>query len=719
MSAEGTTRTLKVEGMHCSSCVAAVERALRSVEGVSAAHVDLHAGSARVQLTGDTSAERLVEAARSAGFPARVLAEGEETAASDDEQLVRIWRTRTICALAGLAALVLLRGAPDHALVEWSQFLIAAGLQVGVGAGFYRGAWRAWRRRTADMDTLVAFGTTAAFLGGVVDALRGGAAMTFLDAAMILTFLSAGRWLEARAKGRAVRSLHALLELAPETALVVVEGETREVPVAALVAGETVLVRPGDRIAVDALVVTGEGEVDESWLTGEPLPAKKGAGDRVYAGTLNGPAPLRVQVEHAGRSTALARVADRVRQAQASKADVQRLADRLAAHWVPVVVVIALLSGAVWWIAADSASALRTTVAVAIVACPCALGLATPTAIVVAVASAARKGVLVRNAQALELAGDVRTLVLDKTGTLTSGQPRITRLESVGTLESEVWLALAASAESTSSHPLAEAICREARRRGLDVTLPDEAETALGAGVAARIGGHSVRVGSRPWLEREGVADAERWPPAQDAAATPLGVAVDSSLTGVLWARDEVPAQSERAVSSLRAAGYRLVVLSGDTEAAVQHVARRLEIETALSRQTPLQKYQWLSERAGKGEGIAMVGDGINDAAALAAADLGIAMGRGADVALESADVVLVGDDLEALPRALALARATRRVIRQNLTFALLYNVFLIPFAAGAFVPWLGHSLPPTAAAAAMALSSVSVLTNSLRLAKR
>ena len=713
---------LAIAGMHCASCVGRVEAALRGVPGVSAAQVNLATAEARVAHDPRRAPlDALLRAVEQAGYGARAAETVSLGAHRDrlrDER--QAWLARF---LAGVVALVVLTFA-EHgpwagtALARGLALVVATAAQAYLGGTFLVAALRQARQAATSMDTLIALGTSAAWLAGVEAWWSARASMVFMDAVMILAFVTLGKYLEARAKGRASRAIERLLALRPATATRLVGDRSEEVPVDAIRAGDLLLVRPGDRVAADAEVVEGRSTLDQAWLTGEPVPVEKGPGDTVLAGTINGPGALRARVTRVGEGTTLARVVELVREAQGSKAPIQRVADVVVGWFVPVVLLIALATLAAWGAAGNWPQAVSSAVAVLIVACPCALGLATPAAVLVAGGLGAERGVLVKRAEALETAARVDTVVLDKTGTLTAGRPRVTEIVPLDGSADDV-LRAAAAVEQLSRHPLAEAVLDEARRRGLTWQPAGDLRVVPGQGLTAAWQGATVRVGHESLLTAAGLDAgplAEKLAQLRDGGATAVLVAHGDRLLGLVAVADPVAPHSPQAVADLLRRGLRVLVVSGDDPRAVAAVARRVGLAEALGGVYPEDKQRVVAKLRAEGRRVAMVGDGINDAPALAAADLGIAIGAGADVAIESADVVLTGADLRGVGQTLRLARATLRTIYQNLGWAFVYNLVLLPLAAGVFVPWLGWSLPPVAAAAAMALSSVSVVANSLLL---
>ena len=723
--------------MTCAACVRNVERALKRQPGVQEVSVNLATERASV-LPGPGGVERnlLVGAVEKAGYG--VLDLQDESIAEDSERAAReaaIQRQTRLLRVglvftAPLAALSMARhltqAVPALAgalpWLAWSGWppvfwLLATVVVVVLGRQYAAGAWRALRNGSANMDTLVALGSAAAY-GYSVAALTGLLPETgeyFETAAVILTLITLGKLLEARARGRSSEAIRRLMQLAPQTATLLQDGMERQAPVSALQTGDRVLVRPGGRIPVDGVVLDGESAVDESLLTGESLPVDKAAGDEVTGATLNHQGRLVIEARRLGADSALAQIIRMVEEAQASRAPIQRVADRVSGIFVPIVLVLALITFVAWLVVGQVglAQALTHAVAVLVIACPCALGLATPTAIMVGAGLGAENGILFRNSAALENTRRLRSIALDKTGTLTLGETQVMALQALPGWSEEKLLRLAAGAERGSEHPLARALVQAAQARGLHLAEPDSFRAEAGMGVRAGVEGRQVLVGSLPWLEREGIALDERLTGAagamQERGQTAVAVAVDGEGIGALGIADALRPQSREAVSALRAAGLDVVMLTGDNRVTARAIAAELGIEEVRAEVLPQDKAAVIMALQAQGGGVAMVGDGINDAPALAQADVGMAIGGGADIALETADLTLPGADPRAVARAIHLGRATMRTIYQNLFWAFIYNIVLIPVAM------LG-ALAPMLAAAAMAFSSVFVVSNSLRL---
>jgi len=749
-----------VEGMTCASCVNRITRYLQKVDGVEDANVNLAAESATVRFDpGRVSVPDLIAAVDAAGYVARAdqaaaadakvdVAEAADARMERDEAAARhahalrvrftVAAALTVPLLAGLARMTVAPWLPAILTDPLFQLALATPVQLWAGWPFYVGAWKALRHGSTDMNTLIAVGTTAAFgysLATIVapDFFRAaglgtdGAALPlyFDTAAAITTLILLGRYLEARARSHTSDAIRRLIDLAPRTARVLRNGAEIDVPVAEVRPGDLVRVRPGETVAVDGVVVDGASGVDESMVTGESLPVSKRVDDGVIGGTLNGTGTLTFRATRVGADTVLARIIRLVSDAQGSRAPIQRLADAVTGWFVPAVLALAAVTLVVWLVAGPAPAlnlALLNTVGVLIIACPCALGLATPTSIMVGTGKGAEAGILFRDAEALERLGRVREVVLDKTGTLTEGKPRVTDVvpASEAGLDPTALLATVAAAERGSEHPLAEAIVREAVELRA-MRLPDVRDFVAtpGSGVAATVDGRRVLVGRPGFLESAGVALgslAERGEALAAEGRTPVYVAVDDRAAGIVAIADTLKAGSADAVAALHALGVRVTMLTGDNARTAGAIAASVGIDRVVADVRPEGKAAAVQALQVDGRSVAMVGDGINDAPALAAADVGVAMGTGTDVAMEAAGVTLMSGDLRGLVAAIGLSNATMRNIRQNLFWAFAYNVLLIPIAMGVLYPFTGILLDPILAAGAMALSSVTVVSNALRL---
>jgi Cu+-exporting ATPase len=725
-------RTLDVTGMTCAACARRIERALKKVEGVVAAEVNFATQQARVEFDATKVKPTQLDAAvvdAGYGLVAADASSGGRTEAEQQERS-ELSRDLRIAAIATVPLLVLamshgaIPGA-DGVVGKWVQAGLGTVVLFGPGRRFLSKGLQAARQRSTDMNTLVALGALAAWSYSVVSLLfmhASHAHVYFEAAAAIVTFVLFGKYLESRARwqlGDAIRGLHALV---PATARRRNEaGGEDVVPVAALRIGDEVVVRPGERIVGDGRIVRGESAIDESMLTGESLAVDKGVGDRVFGGTQNTNGMLVVRIDRTGADTALARIAAAVAEAQGSRAPIAALADRVSAVFVPVVLAIAAITFAVWWAIVPTAdglaNALLHMVAVLVIACPCALGLATPAAVAVGAGRGARLGVLFRGGAALEAASHVDTVFVDKTGTLTSGKPQLVAIEpQTGVTENDL-LQFAAAIELGSEHPVAHAVVTAARERSLPELLTTGFVATPAMGVQARIDGQLARVGKVAWLRASGVAVGDAEQVAETMAQrgqTPMFVSRGERLLGALGVADMLLPESKAAVAELRARGLRVVMLTGDRAEVARTIARELGIEDVEAGLLPADKARLVAQAKSAGRRVVMVGDGVNDAPALAAADVGMAVATGTDIATAAADVALMRGGITAVPLALALARATMATIRRNLLWASIYNLLGIPVAAGVFYAWTGWSLSPMFASAAMSLSSVSVLASSL-----
>ena len=722
MTAQAATHTsgeqaeldVAVEGMTCGSCAARVEKVLNRHDGVRSASVNFATGKARVAYDpSQVEIDDLVAAVDKIGYgltsPEQADAHAAEEAADQASWLRRV----LIAWPLGLVVLVLSLTSMEQEWARWTIAVLTVPVQFYVGWPFLVTAVDRARSRTANMDTLIAIGTLAAFSFSTVELFTGGE-LYFDTAALIIAFLVLGRYFEARAKQRASGAIRALLELGAKEATVVVDGTERTVPIDQVQVDDLVRVRPGEKIPVDGEVVDGASAVDESMLTGESVPVDKNVGDRVAGATINAQGVLTIKASAVGSDTALAQMVRLVEEAQASKAPVQRLADRVSAIFVPVVMAIAALTFAVWWLGVgEPTDGIVAAVAVLIIACPCALGLATPTAIMVGTGRGASMGVLIKGAEVLESSKRIDTVIFDKTGTLTKGQMSLTDLESASGVDDAELLAVTAAVEDASEHPIGRAVVAAARERGLDLPGVQGFSSVTGHGVRARVGNRQVSVGRRKLMAEDGLIIAGALEDAADRLETEGKTAIfagwDGHTRGVLAVADTVKPEAVAAVEALRDLGVSVAMITGDNQRTAEAIATQVGIDTVLAEVLPADKSAEVARLQRDGKVVAMVGDGINDAPALVQADLGIAIGTGTDVAIESSDITLLADDLTGVATAIRLSRRTFRTILQNLVWAFGYNTAAIPLAA------LGL-LNPIIAGGAMAFSSVSVVLNSVRL---
>jgi len=727
---------IPVGGMTCATCVKRVEVALKKVDGVHSANVNFATEKVSIEYdTGRTGMAEFRRVIEGAGYEVREVAddEADATEIGDREKIARRREQRelaTALVVSGVLSVAVFFGT----MMGWNNFLLLAltiPVQFWAGWRFYKGATAALRHGSADMNVLVATGTTAAFgysLGVTIFPgffARSGfpAAVYFDTAGMIITLILLGKFLEARAKGRTSDAIKKLMGLQAKTARVIGEdGNEEDIPVEQVKKGDIILVRPGEKIPVDGIITEGNSSIDEAMLTGESIPVTKEPGDEVFGATINKTTAFKFEATKVGKDTVLSQIVRLVEEAQGSKAPVQRLADTISAYFVPAVIGIALVTFGVWFIFGPKPAftfAMLNAVSVLIIACPCALGLATPTAIMVGTGRGAENGVLIKGGESLEAAHRIDTVILDKTGTLTKGEPEVTDVVTAGDWDEERLLALVASVERGSEHPLGQSILEGAKERGLDLEEPKDFNAIPGHGVRASIGQHQVLVGNRKLLDDEGIALgglAEKAKDLSKEGKTPMFAAVDGKAAGLIAVADTLKDNSTAAVGRLKEIGIEVAMITGDNLRTAEAIARKVGIDRVLAEVLPEDKANQVKKLQEEGKVVAMVGDGINDAPALAQADVGIAIGTGTDVAMEASDITLITGDLFGVVTAIELSKRTMATIRQNLFWAFIYNTLGIPVAAGLLFPSFGILLQPVFAAGAMALSSVSVVTNSLRL---
>ena len=730
---------LPITGMHCESCASTITYHLKKMDGILVAEVSLATEYAAVTFDASTlNEETIVDKIRDLGFD--VVDEGEEDAARAAESqrqklqfTVGIIFTLPLFLLSMGRDMNLIGAWASADWVNWLMFGLALPVQGYVAWDYYIGGAKALRNRSANMDVLVAMGSSVAFFYSLVVTIalgtnlgaRFGTHVYFETAAVIITLIKLGKLLEARAKGKITAALKKLPQLFPTTACRLQNGEEQHIPIEQVDVGDVLLVRPGESIPVDGVVRSGKSAIDESVFTGESLPVDKTPGDPVTAATMNQSGMLTMEATHIGAETALARLIELVQTTQQSKPPIQRAADAVTNVFVPVVTGIAVVTFLVWWflVGTGFTPAMLRLVAILVTACPCALGLATPTAVMMGTGIGAERGILFRNGEALERAGDLTTIVLDKTGTLTEG--KLTLTDILTDKDASELLQLSAAAERGSEHPIGKAVVRAAEERGLDIGTPSGFEAVTGHGITAQVGKNSVVIGNLPLIQQHNIPTrtfevaAERL---QAEAKTVLWVAVDRHIEGLLAVADTLRPEAEATITDLQRLGCEVVMMTGDNRSTAEAIAAGAGIRDVMAELRPEDKAEAIKTLQAKDRNlVAMVGDGINDTPALAQADIGIALGTGTDIARETAHVTLMHSDLQALPEAIRLSRATMRTIKQNLFWAFFYNVLLIPIAAGAlyplsFVPMMFRELHPMLAAFAMAFSSVSVVLNSLRL---
>ncbi|MBN1348383.1 copper-translocating P-type ATPase [candidate division KSB1 bacterium] len=737
---ETTETHLKIVGMHCASCVRRIETALQSRAGVISANVNLATEQASISyLPGSLTVDELIQLVEVTGYQASVVETAPEER-GDRKATKSAGEPLTKLLFSSILTVFILMGSfsdifsfvtviPEN--IRWLVLFSLTTLVLAYpGAQFYSGAWRALKHRTADMNTLIATGTAAAYLYSIAVTFMPGFLPENLryiyydTTAVIITLILLGRFLENRAKGQTSNAIRKLMDLQPAMANVIRNGREIILPIQQVHSGDVVIVRPGEKIPLDGIVIKGSGSVDESMLTGESMPVEKTVGDEVIGSSMNQTGSFQFEVTRTGNETALAQIIRLVQQAQGSKAPIQKLVDKVAAIFVPVVIAIALLSFVGWlaWGPEPKLTyALITFITVLIIACPCALGLATPTSIIVGTGKGAENGILIKDAEALQKAQQIDTIVLDKTGTVTIGKPSVTDVLPVNGFDEADVLTMAAAVEQNSEHPLAQAIRAKALEKGMKMLETSQFLAIPGAGIEARVDEVTIKLGTLRWMQAfkiEFGALAEKADELTAHGKTPIFVAFDSKPAGIIAVADQIKTDSKRAIQLFKALGMDVLILTGDNRRTANTIARQAGISHVIPEVLPKDKVEKIKALQIQGKHVAMVGDGINDAPALAQADVGIAIGTGTDIAIEASDITLIKPHLPAVADAIMLSKATMRNIKQNLFGSFIYNSLSIPIAAGLLYPITGLLLNPMIAAAAMAASSVTVVLNALRLRK-
>ena len=733
--------------MSCASCASSIEEVIRDVAGVESCNVNFGTEQAAIQYNPrQTSIEDIQHAVEEAGYSCYSLQEQMVTREDDAEKAARTAESRDLIRkmiVGGIISIILIIGSlpmmtglevpfiPAWLHNPWLQLILTAPVQFWCGYRFYIGAWKAFKRHAATMDTLIALGTSAAYFYSVLATVfpdfflnQGLMPEVYYEtAAVVITLILLGQWFENRAKAQTSEAIRQLMSLQAKDARVIRDGREIDVPINEVQIGDTILVRPGEKIPVDGKIISGNSTIDEAMVTGESIPVRKQSGDEVIGATINKAGSFKFKATRVGTDTVLAQIVQLVQDAQGSKAPIQRLADRVTGWFVPVVIAIAIATFVLWFtIMGNISLALITTVGVLIIACPCALGLATPTSVMVGTGKGAENGILIKGAESLELAHKLQTIVLDKTGTITEGKPTVTDYQTVRGISNDAelkLLRLVAAVEHNSEHPLAEAVVRYAQSQNIDIPESDNFEAVTGSGVRGTVSGRLVRIGTKRWMTELGIkTDAlqkqkDIW---EAEAKTVVLIAADGELEGIMGIADAVKPSSNAAVRALRNLDLEVIMLTGDNQKTAEAIARQVGIVRVEAEVRPDQKAAKVKELQQEGKTVAMVGDGINDAPALAQADVGIAIGTGTDVAIAAGNITLISGELQGIVTAIQLSKATINNIRQNLFFAFIYNALAIPIAAGILFPFFGWLLNPIIAGGAMAFSSVSVVTNALRL---
>ena len=738
---------LRLRGMSCASCANSIEEAISNVPGVAECNVNFGAEQVAIKYNPRrTSIEDIQNAVKSAGYSSYSLQKEMVTGEDDAEKAARKQESRDLklkIIVGGVISLILIFGSlpmmtglqlpfiPTWLHNPWLQLILTTPVQFWCGYRFYIGAWKAFKRHAATMDTLIALGTSAAYFYSLFATVFSDFFLNqglmpevyYETAAVVITLILLGQWFENRARGQTSEAIRQLMGLQAKDARVIRDGREIDLPINEVQIADIILVRPGEKIPVDGEIISGSSTIDEAMVTGESIPVKKQPGDEVIGATINKTGSFKFKATRVGTDTVLAQIVQLVQNAQGSKAPIQRLADRVTGWFVPVVIAIAITTFVLWFTIMGNVSlALITTVGVLIIACPCALGLATPTSVMVGTGKGAENGILIKGAESLELAHKLQTIVLDKTGTITAGKPTVTNYTTVKATGNDAelkLLRLVAAVERNSEHPLAEAVVRYAQSQNINVPESDDFEAIAGSGVQGVVSDNLVQIGTQRWMSELNIKtntlqqQKDIW---SAEAQTVVFIAVDGELAGIMGIADAVKPSSTAAVKALRKLNLEVVMLTGDNQKTAEAIARQVGIVRVEAEVRPDQKAAKIKELQQEGKIVAMVGDGINDAPALAQADVGIAIGTGTDVAIAASDITLISGELQGIVTAIELSKATINNIRQNLFFAFIYNVLGIPIAAGILFPFFGWLLNPIIAGGAMAFSSVSVVTNALRL---
>lgn len=736
------TKTFAIKGMHCASCVSLLERSLKKVEGVTNANVNLATEKATVKYDSQKVTDKHLESAVSnVGYQALISDEikHEEDEQAEKQKELKSLRNQVIISLI-LGGLILwgsfpglMKTAPMFLQNFWLQLILATPVQFWAGYGFYRATISALKHRTANMDTLVAIGTTVAFAYSVFVTVLpevvkriGIDPMPYFDtSSIIIGLILLGRYFEARAKAGTSEAIKKLIGLQAKTARVIKDGKEQDIPIDQVEIGNVVRVRPGEKIPVDGVIIEGESSIDESMLTGESIPTDKTTGDTVVGATINKNGTFTFKTTKVGGETMLAQIIKLVQEAQGSKAPIQRIADLISSYFVPIVLMLAVATFVIWYDFGQTQAllfALLNTVAVLIIACPCAMGLATPTAIMVGTGKGAEHGILIKDAESLETAHKINTIIFDKTGTLTKGQPEVTDVIKAGSLDENELLRVAASIEKGSEHSLAEAIVKAAESKQLNLSKVESFKAIPGHGVEGMVDGKKVFLGNKRLMDREKInldSYIQEVSKLENGGKTVMMLAINNQLAGMVAVADTIKETARQGVDALKNLGVEVVMISGDNQRTANAIARSLGIDRVLAEVLPDQKEAEVRKIQAEGKKVAMVGDGINDAPALAAADVGIAMGSGTDVAIEAADITLINKDLRSVASAIILSKKTMSTIKMNLVWAFGYNIILIPVAMGILYPFFHLLLNPIYASVAMATSSISVVSNSLFLKRK